>query len=190
MEPSDDSESSTPFRCSICIPNITYKSKSGFWEHNKKYHEDVLANKTRQATMSCGLCDKSFLSQLDICNHVSESHSIKAKVCDIEFNSIKEFELWKAKNEEKKNCVFTRRTAEKRNTTSYFYCHRSGNFNSESKGKRAPRHNQTNRIGFQWHLSNRRFTPKDAFTFRIALITMATIMIPAVCRCPIRSVIK
>lgn len=148
---SNELESSPPkYFCELC--NLKFGFSNTLLRHNKNKHPDLFPAKVYQPTLPCGLCDTLFLAQVDICKHVSEVHSIKADVQDIEFDSVADFEKWKKVQEEKGSCLFTKRKQNrlaKGAVSDYFYCHRSGEFKSESKGIRAPRHHVTNRSGFQ-----------------------------------------
>lgn len=145
-----EGQSSQKSFCKLC--NAKFAFPSGLWKHNKRKHPDVIPAPVRQPSLPCGLCNALFLLQVDICKHVSEVHSIKADVKDTEFESMDDFRTWKKAQEEKGKCLFANRKNKPLadgTRLDYYYCHRSGEFKSESKGIRAPRHHVTNRSGFQ-----------------------------------------
>lgn len=137
------------YSCDQC--DVQFSSRPGLWRHNKNIHPTTAAMKSRTPKMKCGLCEELLFTQIDVCGHVSSVHSLPAAVQDDEFSSTKEFELWKKTEEDKKRCHFVKRQCDTQlnSSSSYFYCHRSGEYSSKGKGIRAPRKNISNRTGFQ-----------------------------------------
>lgn len=145
-EPS--SNNGKKYFCDVC--NVEFSSRSGHWKHNQKLHPEKAASNTRIPKMKCGLCDQLFLSQVDICNHLTSVHTLPMTVQDKEFRSLADFDAWKKEEEEKGRFQFVKRHSNAASGYACYYCHRSGTFKTKGKqDRRAPRHDTSKLCNFQ-----------------------------------------
>lgn len=87
---------------------------------------------------------------LDLCSHLTTSHEIVANVERFTFNNRDEFETWRREKENEGCFLFVSYGSHSSDElkTEYLYCHRTGFFDSKSKGIRKPKATKTNRVNF------------------------------------------
>ena len=84
--------------------------------------------------------------------HLHVEHHEKIEIKETIFNNSEEFQKWKESIERETNSSFILRSAPATtldNTTSYYYCNRTGIYKPEGKGKRQLKSQGSNKIGYQ-----------------------------------------
>ena len=84
--------------------------------------------------------------------HLHVEHHEKIEIKKTIFNNSEEFQKWKESIEREKNSSSILRSAPattQDNTTSYYYCNRTGIYKPEGKGKRQLKSQGSNKIGYQ-----------------------------------------
>lgn len=139
----------TKFPCEIC--DRDFKSRQSLWNHRKTIHSNVQFEVKRKSDVKCGECNEVLDSVSKLCEHLNGVHGFDVKIEEFNFKSKLDYENWRKDVERKGRFEFVasqggviRNNAIKQ----YLRCHRSGVFKSKSKGIRAPKTVQTNRINY------------------------------------------
>ncbi|XP_072384455.1 uncharacterized protein [Diabrotica undecimpunctata] len=128
------------FKCRICGNNFNHKKHLRYHE---KTHKNVVDTSTEDSKINkdskkCPLCNfhSSYVAELH--THFQEEHNLILESETLQFSNLASFQEWKYSIESstKTKYVKVENFSAKTHKTMKFLCHRSGCFNSESKGKR------------------------------------------------------
>lgn len=140
-----DEENIPAHQCIIC--EKTFTKSSNLYMHQRKIHgvEPVFSKNE----IVCSLCEAKFRSKALYEQHLEIEHEIKLTKSELKFKSFDEFTEWKKQTEQSTNSEYVKKCGVKRKEkekASYFYCHRSGVFESTGDGKRSTKFYGSNRL--------------------------------------------
>ncbi|XP_025410571.1 uncharacterized protein LOC112683653 isoform X1 [Sipha flava] len=116
-----------------------FMSKGGYYRHIKKCNlrpeQQIVTGKTKCNEPGCLL---TFKYIRDFRQHLNEKHCMQFDVEDKKFNRYSEFICWKENYEtETRSCFYHRKTETRSGRrVEYWYCNRSGIYQSASQGRR------------------------------------------------------
>lgn len=121
--------------------------------HEKKFHEpsEIEEKKPVCGGRLCGICRERVKDLTSLCSHVKRSHGIQCGIITNEFESEREFYLWKLEIQQTSGVEFFTAISDKRQRTKVFLCHRTGTYDpigGKSVNGRAPREIPTIKVGF------------------------------------------
>lgn len=130
----------------VCVGcRKTFLYASGLSRHRKNCESATPSAGGRK----CGLCDKNFASMIDLCSHLCESHCIAADIEELQFSDVREFDEWMERSQEcGKFLAKETYTTTKTSVITYYFCNRSGAYESQSNGRRAAKPYGTIKCGF------------------------------------------
>uniref|UniRef100_A0A915L9T1 C2H2-type domain-containing protein n=1 Tax=Romanomermis culicivorax TaxID=13658 RepID=A0A915L9T1_ROMCU len=160
------------FTCQYC--GELYKSRQSFTRHKNRAHsftsllalptltppqtafaagqlstvrrKSALAGKTR--TVRCGKCEGTVSNQSNLCAHLRDRHGEVAAIIETsKFPSMADFYAWKSEIEKRTKAVYLKRRKKEHGDSRkhYYYCRRSGCFESKASGIRA---RLSNKVGY------------------------------------------
>ncbi|XP_040074593.2 uncharacterized protein LOC115323234 [Ixodes scapularis] len=131
------------YKCRIC--DKCFKKIYNLKRHLKEVHGESDASWVTlpfdSYSFACDLCPTaSFAFHGGLLHHFEAKHGFDARHEKLEFNSLKEFSDWREAEEGREHAHFVLRNGPKKRPGNvlkrYYYCHRSGSFQSTSRGKR------------------------------------------------------
>jgi len=123
-------------QCVICLKQ--FQCTSNLNKHIRTVHKCQTLNPDRK-NIRCSLCNYEALSTNSINDHLESHHEIILAKENYSFISEEEFQQWKELIEKESHCEFVKHSGSKKRgskTVTYYYCHRSGTFESRSKSKK------------------------------------------------------
>jgi len=123
--------------------------------HKRIKHGENNKVKRQACKVSCCICDKIFISMLQLRHHLVNEHDIGAALEQEHqfFNSVQEFHEWKKSMEKATSACFVVANGASKNKDGYsqvFYCNRSGPAKcvADAERQRAPRAQGSRKMGF------------------------------------------